>query len=534
MKITPVLKTTSLLLTTAALTLGLTACGNNENVAQNKTTTTQMDTLKFGVTNFADSLETTDNYFAWVVMRYGLGECLVRFDKQMNPTSWLAKDWKVSEDKKTWTFNIDPRAVFSNGDKVTPEIVKASLERTFDKSTKAKTFFTASKIIANKDNSISITTDKPSPIIPGMLADPLFIIINTNVTDRDYAKEGAICTGPYMVKSYSKEKAVMVKNPNYWNGEANFNTIEIPTIDDPNTRAMALQANEVDMIINVAPGDLPIFKENSKDFTVSEIASLRTVLAQMNQNKGKILADKKVRSALISCLDRKAYNQALLKGTFITGKAPVPPSLNYGFDQLKDENSYNVERAKKLLAEAGWKDTNNDGILDKDGKDLALDFVYYSGRAELPLYAEATQANAKDVGIKINLENVDYNVLDGMREKGDFDLIISNIITANTGDPEIYLNWYWKTNINGSNPQNGTGYSNFEFDQISDSLKSEFDPAKRREDIIKMQQIILDDSAAIFFGYPKTNMAFNNKVSGAEILPADYYWVTKNIKPAKQ
>ena len=79
-----------------------------------------------------------------------------------------------------------------------------------------------------------------------MLGDPLFIIIDTSVTDRDYAKQGPICTGPYMVNTYSKAKAVMDANPNYWDGEVPFKHVEIPTIDDPNTRAMALQSGEIE------------------------------------------------------------------------------------------------------------------------------------------------------------------------------------------------------------------------------------------------------------------------------------------------
>ena len=91
-----------------------------------------------------------------------------------------------------------------------------------------------------------------------MLGDPLFIIIDTDVKDRDYAKEGPICTGPYMVKEYSKAKAVMERNPHYWDGEVPYDVVEIPTIDDPNTRAMALQSGEIDMAINIAPGDLSL------------------------------------------------------------------------------------------------------------------------------------------------------------------------------------------------------------------------------------------------------------------------------------
>lgn len=499
-------------------------CGGNKSA--------DPDVLKVGVTKFADTLEPTDNYFAWVVMRYGVGEGLVKFDNKMNPEPWLATSWSISDDKLTWTFIINDKATFSNGNKVTAEAVKKSIERVFEKSNRAKTFFTYTSMEAN-GQELKIHTEKPTAGLPGILADPLFLIIDTSDTSRDIAKQGPIGTGPYVVESFTPEKTVLKANEHYWNGKVPYKTVEIPSIDDPNTRAMALQSGEVDIAVNIAPGDMPLFADSDK-FKISEIASLRDVLASMNVAPGKPLNDIRVRKALISALDRETYNKVLLKDKFLTGKAPVPPSLDYGFDQINDENTYNVERAKQLLAEAGYKDTDGDGIVEKDGQPLTLNFVYYTSRAELGTYAEATQADAKKVGIDVKLQNVDYNVLDGMREKGEFDLMISNIITAGTGDPEKFLNQYWKSNINGSNPQNGSGYSNPEFDAISDQLSSEFDPAKRKELIIKMQQIIMKDAVTIFFGYPKTNMISSSGVIGAEITPADYYWVNVAIKAANK
>lgn len=515
-------KITAALAMMGLLAFAAAGCGGDDSAKSGGA----KDTVKFGVTNFADSLEPTDNFFSWVVMRYGLGECLVKFDDKMNFTPWLAESWSISDDKLTWTFKINDKAVFSNGNKVTADAVKKSIERTFEKSNRAETFFQFDNITADGQNLI-IKTKNPVPTLPGMLADPLFIIIDTSVTDRDYAKQGPICTGPYMVKEYSKAKAVMEANPNYWDGKVPFKVAEIPTIDDPNTRAMALQSGEIDMAINIASGDLQLFQDKAK-YNISELASLRTVLAQINMNEGRPCHDPKVRAALISCLDRETYNKVLLKDTFITGKAPIPPSLDYGFDQLTDPNAYNVERAKQLLAEAGWKDSNNDGYVDKDGKNLELDFIYYSGRAELPLYAEATQSDAKKIGIKVNMRNVDYNVLDPIRRSGDFDLCISNILTANSGDPAVYLNWYWKT----GDPQNATGYSNPEYDALSDRLAVEFDTAKRRDLMIQMQQILLNDGAGLFFGYPKTNMVSKVTLKNADIKPADYYWLTKDVAPA--
>lgn len=504
--------------------------GMNKDGGGTTTAASSGGTLRFGVTNFADSLETTDNYFGWVVMRYGLGECLVKFDKKMNAAPWLAKSWEISDDGLTWTFVIDERAKFSNGKKMTAMDAKKTIERTFEKAARAKAMFEYDEIRADGQN-LYVKTRHPVPTLPGMLGDPLFIIIDTDVKDRDFAKEGPICTGPYMVKEYSKAKAVMARNPHYWDGEVPFETVEIPTIDDPNTRAMALQSGEIDMAINIAPGDLSLFSDE-KSFNISTIASLRSVLARMNSSEGRPLHDKRVREALLSSLDRETYCKVLLKDTFIPGGPALPPSMDYGFDTFKDPNGYNLERAKSLLAEAGWKDTDGDGYVDKDGKALELTFIFYSGRAELPLFAEATQSDAKNAGIKVTLQNVDYNVLDGIGVRGEYDLLISNILTAQAGDPEVYINQYWKTNVNGSNPQNGSGYSNAEFDALSERLAVEFAPAQRRELVMKMQQILLDDAATIIFGYPETNMVSSKAVANAEMLPCDYYWLTKDIKPA--
>ena len=487
-------------------------------------------TLKVGVTNFADSLEPTENYFAWVVMRYGMGETLAKFDEKMNVQPWLAESWKISDDHMTWTFKIRDGVKFSNGKDLTADAVKASIERAFAKNKRAETFFKYKEMKADGQNLI-ITTEKPEPNMPGFLADPLFLIVDTTAEgERDFAKQGPICTGPYICESFTKEKAVMKKNPHYWDGEVPYETVEIPSIDDPNTRAMALQSGEVDMAVNIGAGDIGLFNDTSK-FHIDRIASLRVVLARINQ-KG-VLGDPKVRAAFISMCDRKSYNEIILKGTFIEGKAPIPPSMDYGFDQLTDPNHYDVERAKKLLDEAGWKDTDGDGIRDKDGKPLSVDFVVYNSRAELPIYAEAVQADAKKVGIDVKIKSVDYNLIDKMGINGEYDLLISNITTANTGDPEIFLNWYWRTNKDGDNPQNGSGYSNPALDAKFAELSTEFDKTKRRQLMIDIQQIIMNDGAGLFLGYPETNIVSSTKITGATMYPSDYYWVTNKIRPAK-
>ena len=416
---------------------------------------------------------------------------------------------------------------------MTGEAVKKSIERTFAKAPRAKAMFELDHITADGQN-VTIYTKKPMATLPGILGDPLFIIVDADSDGKvDFAKQGPVCTGPYMVKTFSKAKTELDANPNYY-AAVPFKHTVVNTIDDPNTRAMSLQKGEIDVAVNIGSGDMQLFQDKKK-FTISSIASLRDCLARLNISNGKPLADKKVRQALIQSLDRETYCKVLLKDTFIPGGPVLPPSLDFDFDKLKAEypDNYNVENAKKLLAEAGWKDTDGDGYVDKDGKNLELDFVYYSGRAELPLFAEATQSDAKKVGIKVNMKNVDYNVLYGIGTRGEYDLLISNILTEPAGDTEVFLNMYRKTNVNGSTPENASGYSNPEYDALSDQLASEFDPAKRRDIIIKMEKILQDDAATLVFGYPQTNMISNKAVEHADIKPCDYYWITKDITPAK-
>ena len=517
---------------TAAAMVGLMAfaagCGGGDKKADKKAAA--KDTLKMGVTNFADSFEPTENYFGWVVMRYGVGECLTKFDKKMVTSPWLCDKWSVSDDKLTWTFHINDKATFSNGNKVTGEAVKKSIERTFKMAKRAQSMFQYTSIKADGQN-VMITTKEPIVTLPGMLGDPLFIIVDADASAKiDTRKMGPICTGPYVTESFTKAKFVGVRNEKYWGGEVPFKKLEVPSIDDPNTRAMALQKGEIDVAVNIASGDMALFRGKDK-FTVSEIPSLRVVLSRINVRPDRVFGDPAVRHAFLKCLDRDTYAKSLLKGTFYTGGPYMAPSTDYGWKELMAEypDKYDVEGAKKLLDAAGWKDTDGDGIREKNGKKLEADLITYSSRAELPTYSEAAQASAKAIGMKINVKLLDYNVTDKETREGRYDLSVCNTLTMQAGDAETFMKMYLMT----GQEQNGSGYSNKEFDALGHKLTSEFDPAKRKQIVIDMQKIIAKDGVGVIFGTPMTNMVSSKAVTGAEIFPCDYYWFTTDIKPAK-
>lgn len=483
--------------------------------------------ITIGVTSFADTLEPTEQYFSWVVSRYGVGETLVRFDENGEIVPCLAESWEISEDQLTWTFKIREGVKFSNGDDMTPELVKASLERTFELSDRAVSFFEPVSMEVDGQNLL-IKTKEPVAILPGSLADPLFLIVDTQADTDAFAMEGPICTGPYAVESFSPtDSCVVVRNEYYWDGEVPLDKVTLKCIDDQTTRSMALQTDEVQIAYNLKTENLADF-EDSGEYNIQQLESLRSTYAFMNQNG--VLGDKALRQAVIRGLDKETYCDTLLEGGATAGKAPVPPTLDFGFDELKDENAYDPDGAKALLEEAGYKDTDGDGFVETpSGEKLELNFVIYTSREELNVYAQAAQASLKDIGINVKLNTVSYETLLDMRDSGEFDMLIWNVLVANTGDPEKYLreNWY------STSSSNQMGYSNPHVDELLDQLVTEFNEDTRKNLIMQIQQLIMDDAATVFFGYETTYLFSSKSVTGVKMYPMDYYWLTKDISLAE-
>ena len=467
-------------------------------------------TMTIGVTSFADTLEPTEQYFSWVISRYGVGQGLTKFDAEGNMVPCLATEWSNSEDGKTWTFTIREGVKFSNGNDMTPELVKASLERTFEMSNRVPEFFDVASIEVDGQNLI-FNLNRANANMAGCLADPLFLIMDTSI-DKSFDPAG---------------DTVVVRNEYYWEGEVPNDSVTLRIIGDQTTRSMALQSGEIDVAYNLKTENVFEFDGNDA-YTIQSLESLRSTYAFMNQNGA--LGDLALRQALLRGLDKETYTSVLLEGGATPAKAPVPPTLDYGYDELNDANAYDPEGAKQLLADTGYVDSNGDGYVETpEGEPLELTFVYYDSRAELGVYAQAAQASLKEIGINIKLDCVSYETMLDRRDSGQYDLLIWNVLVANTGDPENYLreNWY------STSANNTAGYANADVDAWLDELAATMDADARRELIVKIQQAIMDDAATVFFGYENTFLISKSSVEGLVMYPMDYYWVTADMKMAE-
>ncbi|MDO5545833.1 MAG: ABC transporter substrate-binding protein [Eubacteriales bacterium] len=528
------------LLLSAALIAGVMAgCGSFESgTSADSTKTSQASSgahsMTFGIQNYGgggiDPAKETNT--AWNNSRYGVGECLFKFDDSMNIVGTLCDSVSVNDAHTEWVFHIRDGVKFSDGCDLTPEAVKASFERLFEAgasgSSDPEKFLEASAelIPDNAAGTLTIRTTKPYVDLTKNLAYPVFVILDVeHTTDYDHA---AIGTGPYIATNFREEVGyTMVKNANYWGGEVPYDSIELMYMGDASAKAMALQAGQLDLAENVTNiSDLRMLQEDP-NFTVTIANGVRTGLAHMNMSEGRLLSNATLRQAVLMALDDETMCSVTVGGLYTSGFSVLPSNLDYGYENLTNPYAYNVDGAVKLLDDAGIVDTNGDGIRELDGQEIVLHYVTYPNRC-LSDFAEAIQQQLTSIGIGVDLEIGDSTRQWDSYQSGDFDLNGSNWTTVGTGDPTDYLaSWYSK---GGSDY---CGYVNAEFDELYEKLTNTFDSSERREIIQQLQQLLIDDAAAIVHGYYNSSMiAKNATIGGAAIHTADYYWVTTEIYPA--
>jgi peptide/nickel transport system substrate-binding protein len=500
----------------AAICVSFVGCKNKEAADTTSNNTTKNITV--GMNLYQTNLDPALEWNGWYVSMYGLGETLVKFNKNMEIEASLADKWEQVDDL-TWQFHIREGVTFHNGNALTATAVKASMERALKANPRTQEMLAVNTITADGQN-LTITTNTPHTTLLGNLADPINSIIDVTADEETIAKE-PIGTGPFKIKSYTEGSEVVVERyDDYWGGKALINGATFKYIKDDNTRSMALQSGEIDVANNVSINNLSLFEDESK-YTISKATSLRIVMSYYNF-KNEFLQDPAVRKAIALGIDRETYSQSLLKGTAVAAVGPFPGSLPFGNKNLTG-HAYNPEEASKILKDAGYKDTDGDGVLEKNGKKLELNIAVFTTRAEIPVIGEAMQAQLKEIGIATNLKS--YETVNTILESGDFDLCLYNVNTATTGDPQSFLELFYRT---GGSTNYGN-YSNPKVDSLMDQFKTENDTQKRYEIATKVQQILIDDNASLFIMNPMSNRVSKSTVTGMEVYPIDFYMLDNKV-----
>lgn len=473
------------------------------------------DELVFGTTLSTKSLDPANGYSGWFLVRYGVAETLFKLNDNMEPIPWLAEDYEMLDDK-TWQITIKDNISFQNGKQLTAEAVKLSIERTLDINARASETLKIESI-SIEENSLIISTTEENPTLINDLCDPFVAIIDVN-SDEDI-DTNPIGTGPFIVDNFNTSGAsYFKKNINYWDGEVKLDSIKVMSITDADTLAMALQSGEIDVAQGLSYLMVNLFEDDA-NYKISSTDTSRAVVMYFNE-KNKILENSNVRKAINMLIDKELYSTSILKGQATPSIGAFPLNTNYGLEI--SDTTFNKEEAIKILESEGYADSNNDGILDKNGENLSLKLVTYSSRAELPSIAQAIQDDLRNVGIEINIEISD-NIMD-ILTAGNFDLALYSNITTATGDSLAYLNNAFST----SGASNYGGYSNPEVDKLIDKLKIEFNKEERYKLAIQIQKEALKDNSYNFIAHMKMSFVMKNNVTGIDPHPTDYYQFNAN------
>ena len=525
------LKKTAAVILAGVLSVSLAGCGGAGKSSETGTSSSADSGthLNFSCYNYSNSMDPVNNVnSSWCFLRYGVGECLFRFDENVTVQGALCDSYET-EDYTTWVLHIRDGVKFSNGNDLTPRVVKESLERVYAAQADGTGNSTPSQYVTFTDiqaddeaGTVTLVCGSRTVNLPGILAYPWYAIVDTGVIDSE-----VIGTGPYCVASVQENTTVnLIKNEYYWNGEVPYDSITIYLTEDSSTKAMALKSGDVDLVENITTAsDLEELKENP-DYYVSTTASMRLGNSYFNFNG--VLGNDALRQAIQYAVDDETMCNVTVAGMYTPGYSVLPSSLPYGCDQLTDTYPYDMDKAVEVLDAAGIVDTNGDGYRELDGEKINLNYLAYSSR-NLDEFAQAVAITLESIGIGCTVTVQDYDTALANQSAGNFDMITSNAIVVPTGDPAGFLGNFYSGNSGAYG-----FYANDEYDALYEQLLETADSDAQLALIVRMQQILIDDAATLVHGYYNSTFASRVfAVRGADITPIDYYWITTKIQPAE-
>lgn len=288
--------------------------------------------------------------------------CLNIFDTLLQRTAdmkidpLLATSYKLINDT-TWEFKLRKGVKFHNGEDFNAASAKFSLERLADPKNKLKQ--TALQVIDRveviDDYTVRIITKKPYPYLDAQLCLIGAMLPPKYVQEKGaaYISTNPVGSGSYKLVRWMKDdQLVLQANENYWRGAPRIKKAIFRPIPEATTRVAGLQTQELDIIVNIPPHLMRLMDWKGRSF-VSKVPSVRVIFIAFDITKGGPVADKRVRQAIAQAINLESIIKKVLEGNGIKLGSPFTKN-HFGYDPVIKPYPYDPEKAKKLLAEAGY------------------------------------------------------------------------------------------------------------------------------------------------------------------------------------
>ena len=357
----------------------------------------------------------------------------------------LAESWDISDDGKTYTFHIRDGVKFSDGEVCDANAIKANFDAIIenkDRHTWLEMMNLLVGVSAPDDKTFVIELSEPYyPLLTELGVTRPFAMISPKAMKDGSTKDGVnayIGTGPYVLTDFvTDEYAVFEANENYWGEQPKIKKITVKVIPDNQTRILALEKGEIDMIFgkNIIDADAINQYTGNDKFTVSLSDPTSTRQIVLNTTRD-VLADKEVRQALQHATNKQAISDGIFYGLEQPADTLFAKTVPYCDIDL-EPYAYDVELAQSMLDEAGWV-VGADKIREKDGQKLNIDLLYNSDSVTEKAIAEYLQSEYQKIGISLNIHGEEEQSYRDNMKAGNFDMVF-NICWGTPYDPQSSL-----------------------------------------------------------------------------------------------
>jgi peptide/nickel transport system substrate-binding protein len=453
---------------------------------------------------------TVSSYSSYQILNNVL-EGLTYYDDELNLVPWLAESWEQSEDGLTWTFKLRHGVKFHNGREMTAEDVKWSFERLIAPETgsgnAARVGPPETKIEVIDDYTVAITHPEPFGIFPQSIGfDKSTGIMAKESVGEDGRVEVPIGTGPFKITQVEgTTRLVLEKNADYWQeGLPYLDKIEIVPIPDDTVRETALRGGEVDWVLAIAPQNYDSLNEDP-NVVVATAPQLSYDYMGVNLTR-QPFDDVRVRQAMSFALDRQQICEAGFFGLCDPLQAPVGKGSPWYFGY--QPYGQDVEKAKELLAEAGYPDG------------FEMELLPTTQYGETVRAAQVLQQQLAQIGIQATINAPEWSEWLELEGNFKYDAYICNWNGLIDADQYYYLQHHTGLVFNF------TGYSNPEFDKLVEEGRAISDFDKRYEIYQQADKILVDDAPYIYMYNKKEIRAYAPYVKGFVVRPdqANNFW----------
>jgi len=469
---------------------------------------------------------TSSDYYATTVLDWVFDTLLDRDQVTMDNIPNVAKSWEISGDHLVYTFHLREDVKFSDGTPLTAEDVKFTFDKVMDPKVDApylrNYFVDITGCEAVDALTVRFTCNKPYYrhliMIGGLYILPKHVYSEGDFNNHP-KNRAPVGSGKYTLESWETgQRITLARNPHYWGtaekGWPWFDKIVYAIIPDDNTAFQVLSRGDLDFMS--LPPELFMRRANTPRFReqFNRFAYFRPAYNYIGWNLRKpMFKDRETRTALAMLLDRELVRDEIYYGQAVIIASDFMPGTPEHNDTLQPV-AFDPDKAKALLTQAGWKDSDGDGILDRDGTPFRFDAATTNQNPLAEKVLTIYEEELARVGIDLTIRPMEWASLLERVDKREFDAILMG--WSMPPDPDPYQVWHSSQVDAGSNY---VGFVNEECDKIIEAARVSFDRNERIALYKRFQQILYEEQPYLFLLAPKVLAAGDKRIHGIRVYP---------------